>query len=191
MGQKNRPNALFISYISLCNVHFFLFETKTVKLRLDDHITISLDPIQEGSHTCESGRPANFTAKSETEWYNTNLEINYLEKCFQTNLIRLCPTWTGLPSWVTRGPPESPLQAPLPPAPEVQMLLAWIRPKNWMLHCKLVIILTMTSRRTGLIAVALSESNPQPLILLETPANVVDAWDLLGRLIGWMLAVRC
>lgn len=53
-----------------------------------------------------------------------------------------------------------------------------------MLHCKLVIILTMTSRRTGLIAVALSESNPQPLILLETPANVVDAWDLLGRLIG-------
>ena len=68
------------------------------------------------------------------------------------------------PSSITlcRGPPESPLQVLLPPAPEMQMLflLIWKSSKT---QAKLVMVLVVTSRNTGEMLVAESVGFPHPL----------------------------
>lgn len=51
---------------------------------------------------------------------------------------------------MTKGPPESPLQEPTPPEPEVHNWLSWMMPLYARLQCNLLITSTSTSRKTGL-----------------------------------------
>ena len=61
-----------------------------------------------------------------------------------------------------RGPPESPLQVLFPPAPEMQMLflVIWNNSKT---QARLVMVLVVTSRKTGEMLVAESVGLPHPL----------------------------
>lgn len=74
------------------------------------------------------------------------------------------PMRSRLPARETvRGPPESPLQAPCPPAVDVQRVLAMTTDvPNVAAQTALVITLLLTLRKTGEVAVEPSDTRPQP-----------------------------
>merc|ERR1719229_2078792 len=79
------------------------------------------------------------------------------------------PTWVHwspaalAPTFCTRGPPESPLQDPRPPAVSMQTTPSPTIPYTALQSAFVITGMSLTSLRTGEMPPALSEGLPQPV----------------------------
>merc|ERR1719234_2772157 len=101
------------------------------------------------------------------------------------------PTWVQrspaalLPDICTRGPPESPLQDPRPPAVSMQTTPSPTIP--WTsLQSELVMTgMSLTSLRTGEMPPALSEGLPHPVtVTMEPTAGQLDEGKVSGQIVA-------